>query len=173
MKAKDPYVEFLMDEWQMQRASRSIQACMRNMLSAYPSGALMMLRREPRLQIEIEIPRRVPEPVWAYFPVHRGQVGDEHLNEQLPWMIAAGSVRRPKRKTEILLVVGQSLKKGESMTDCEDQILHHLGHVFLYLRDPHANNDCTEAAYENAVLCGWELKHFRARWRRAMARSSK
>jgi hypothetical protein len=156
-----PYVDFLMVEWGLERCSRSIQQCMRWVLRCYPADTLLSLRREPRLQVEVF--SRVPETVWAYFPIRPGQ---GEVNLQLKWFVQSGRLRL-KDEAEILLLLGARLRHGETAEDCEGQILHHLGHVLLYLRSPESPNECADARRENALRCGWDPDRATAgRWNR-------
>lgn len=150
----DGYIDLLMKEWGMERCSRTMQACMRWALRPYPGAALLILRREPRLQVEIL--SWVPETVWAYFPIHHGQIADQYLNSQLKFIIKNLGLHL-KDEAHVLLLLGTRRKPGETADDCGVQLLHHFGHIFLYLRTPKSRNECDDARRENARLCGWKI----------------
>jgi len=149
----DSYIDPLLHEWRMERCSLKIQASMWWALRCYPAEVLLTLRGEHRLQVEVL--SWVPETVWAYFPIHHGQIGGQHLNEQLQFFVAK---KLPlKREAEILLLLGARLHRGETAQECGGHILHHLSHVLLYLRNPKSRNECDDARRENARLCGWKM----------------
>ncbi len=88
---------------------------------------------DPRLQIEVTPVEGDGYPTWAC------------LVDRYEWIKQAVEVRPA---TRILLLLFQPnierMPKEEVMTD----LRHELGHVFLYLRDPEAADDCAAADEE-------------------------
>jgi hypothetical protein len=138
----DFYVDLLMQQWRMGEQSPRIQTCVRKVLSEMEVSALLVLRREPRLEVIVRPDDALS--VWAYFPIHCRRWIARQLH--------------PKAQTRVLLVF--SLPKCEKTPAkvLQDQIRDHLGHVLLYLRDPKARNECRDAMKEWR-MCRSAQKH--------------
>lgn len=50
---KMDYVEFLIDEWRIPEHPRRLRACLRRVLTELEAEALLILRREPELQVMV------------------------------------------------------------------------------------------------------------------------
>jgi hypothetical protein len=125
-------VDFLMDEWGMATASRRLQGCLRKVLRELVFSTLMILRREPKLEIVVD-----PEgshSAWAYFPVYPRRLVAQRY--------------KPKPATRVLLVLSEKHCEDQSTAQYEKDLRHHLGHTLLYLRSPKAPNGCAAADKE-------------------------
>lgn len=142
VNATDSYVSLLLQEWQIKPSK--LREAVASALSELSASALFRLRNEPRLQVEMD--RGAPE-TWAYFPIHQGQVGDEHVNLQLGFVVRAAGIRL-REDAEILLLLKDRLRRGQNDRARIDEIVHHLGHILLYLRNAKAKNTCHAANRE-------------------------
>jgi hypothetical protein len=136
------YVDLLMAEWGLEKHSRRIQTCMRRVLGELTPQTLLVLRREPRLQVVVH-----PEEgcsVWAYFPIHKNRFIVRHV-------IHLGIQVRPT--VRVLLVISEARFYKQPLKLTRDQLRDHLGHVLLYLRSPKAQNDCRNAGKEWRRSC--------------------
>lgn len=109
-----------------------VEDCLESVLKELGIVAQIALL-DPRVQIEVTPVEGDGYPTWAC-PVHRYE-----------WIKQAVEV---KPATRILLLLFQPnierLPKEEVMED----LRHEVGHVFLYLRDPDATDDCVGADAE-------------------------
>jgi hypothetical protein len=137
--------ESVLDEWGIERCSSRLQSCVRLALTRLSSEALLRLRGDSRLQVEAV--RLNPESIWAYFPVRSGECGDRPVNLQLEPLVRVNGLKIKKR-TAILLLLRTRVGRGEKDSALVGDILHHLGHVLLYLRNPKRRNDCCDARQE-------------------------
>jgi hypothetical protein len=87
-----------------------------------------------RLQVAVVPFSEDTDAVWAYFPVHRHRRIARHVDL--------------RTETRVLLVFYQPDVRSHSEEDMMKKLRHHLGHVFLYLQNPRAKNDCTAAEEE-------------------------
>ena len=105
--------------------------CLRRGLSELSCSALLILR-DKRLQIVVQKEKSFS--VWAYFPVHRRRWIARQLH--------------PHPQTRVLLVFSEETIGGQTRALTIAQLRCHLGHTFLYLRQPRAQNDCPDAMRE-------------------------
>lgn len=87
-----------------------------------------------RLQVAVVPFSHNTDPVWAYFPVHRRRRIARHVD------------LRPE--TRVLLVFYQPDVRTQSKEYLLNKLHHHLGHVFLWLRDSKLKQDCLAAEEE-------------------------
>jgi len=87
-----------------------------------------------RLQLAVVPSSDATDPVWAYFPVHRRRKIARHVDV------------RPE--TRVLLVFCEPDVRSQSKEYIMNKLRHHLGHVFLYLRNPKSTHDCPAAEEE-------------------------
>ncbi len=127
-----PYVDSLMTEWGPWR-SRSVRTCMSSVLAELSSEALLVLRRNPRLEVVRSLDK-TDYSIWAYFPIHSRR----HVARQY----------KPRQETQVLIVINESLLKGQPLEQSKAQLRDHLGHTMLYLRSPRASNECADAMRE-------------------------
>ena len=136
------YVDLLMAEWGLQRYSHRLQTCMRRVLRELTPESQLVLRREPKLQVEV-VPEST-ESVWAYFPVHRRRFIVTRLKLKL------------KPTARVLLVISE--KHTDSDIQFTDYLRDHLGHVLLYLRSPRSRNERQDAGREWLMSCDSQPK---------------
>ena len=103
------------------------------------AGRAALLDR--RLQVAVVPFSDSTDPVWAYFPVHRRRRIARHVD------------LRPE--TRVLLVFYQPDMRSHSKEYMMNKLRHHLGHVFLYLRNSKSKEDCP-AAEEEWKRCTFE-----------------
>src|ERR1035437_3708825 len=87
-----------------------------------------------RLQVAVVPFSDDTDPVWAYFPVHRRRQIARHVD------------LRPEAR--VLLVFYQPDVWRHSKEETMKKLRHHLGHAFLYLRNPKSKHDCPAAEEE-------------------------
>jgi len=141
------YVDVLLAEWEIEKRSPRVQACVRRALGELSPEALLVLRKNPKLQIAVR-----PEAgfsVWAYFPAHRKRLIVRQLNIVL------------KPGASVLLVIGEKQVEQESARLTNANLRDHLGHVLLYLRNPKESNECEDAIKEWKRACVKPLKSSR------------
>jgi hypothetical protein len=134
------YVEFLIDEWRIPEQPRRLRACLRRVLTELVVEALLVLRREPKLQVMVcrDLSSEVDH-VWAYFPMHPGlQTPKLRLPERGTVAELASAVRaanddvyrrrliaqqcKPKPTTRVLLVFSEPMIAKQPASDTEDQV---------------------------------------------------
>jgi hypothetical protein len=151
------YVDFRMQEWGMEAASKRFQRILRRVLNELYPGSLVLLK-DPRLEVRV-VSDPVEATAWAYFPVHRRRLIAQEL--------------KPKAQTRVLLVLNGLHFEDYRVAYVMDCFRDALGHVLLYLRSPKAQNECSDAMREWRA-CAWrpqELEEF-ARLRRDAAKRS-
>jgi hypothetical protein len=87
------YADLLLAEWGIETRSLAVRTCMRRVLGELATETLLVLRRNPKLQVAV-LPEAVFS-VWAYFPAHRKRRIVRHLNIEL------------KPTARVLLVIGE------------------------------------------------------------------
>jgi hypothetical protein len=166
--ATDFYVDSLMDEWRIRKASSRIQTCMRRVLRELLSESLVLLRNEPKLEVMVR--READHSVWAYFPMHP-RLQTPKLPPPKPRTTAdliiaikeakyefyrrrlAAQKYQPKPATRVLLVLSEKHFEKQSLKLSASDLRHHFGHVLLYLRNQRARNECIDAERE------WNSSH--------------
>jgi len=166
-KAMQQYVDFLMQEWRLDKQSDGFQARVRRVLLELEIEVLLALRREPKLEVRVASDRLS---VWAYFPMHprlqtprlripkRGTVAEYFSailaakNDVYRRRLIAQKFK-PAPSTKVTLLFDKDEFEKQPRLLSENQLRDHLGHVLLYLRDPKAPNECTDAAREWRALC--------------------
>ena len=115
-----------------------VEECFESVLKELGTVARIALL-DPRLQIEVVLgnpdkPTTTPgAPTWA-FPVHRQQ-----------WITEFIDVRPA---TKVLLLLFQPDIELLPEEEVLEDLRHELGHAFLYLHDPEAEEDCVAADEE-------------------------
>lgn len=127
------YVNFRMQEWRIGEQSQRMQTCVRKILNELVAEALPRLK-DPRLEVMVTPVTIGCGSVWAYYPVHRKR-----------WIARQLS---PKPQTRVLLVLSTAGFEEEPVRLLKDYLRDHLGHALLYLRDPKARNECSDAQRE-------------------------
>ena len=128
------YADQLIREWAIPEQS-PILASVRRVLNEMIAEAQLSLR-DRRLEVMV-LPKSTPgvwDSVWAFFPVHRRR--------------RIAQILRPRPETRVLLVISTASAEWEPPEAFEVYLRDHLGHVLLYLRDPKATNECTDAERE-------------------------
>lgn len=133
----DPYVEYLMERWRVGEQSERFQASVRRVLREMSGEALLGLRT-PKLQVVI-LPSFTC--VWAFFPVGKMR------KRKHTWCYLMPKVRL-EPAAEVLLVFGADQVQSTPKRRFEDHLRDHLGHTLLFLRDPEARNECSNAEQE-------------------------
>ena len=126
------YVDLLMHEWGLAKQPQRIQEWVRRILEELETEALLILRREPRLEVQFR--PEAGHSVWAYFPIYRRRLIAQHC--------------KPKPSTQILLLFGVKRFEQEDPKFSDECLRDHLGHTLLYLRSPKAQNECADAMRE-------------------------
>jgi hypothetical protein len=127
------YVKGLIRKWRLGKQPTSFRRTVEKVLMELCAEALLILRSDPRLQVEIA--PGGPEDVWAFFPMHRRRL----IARDFP----------PKPSTRVLLVLrSQMFDKRCADIDGVECLRDHLGHTLLYLWNPKARNECADAARE-------------------------
>jgi hypothetical protein len=125
------YVDFRMKEWGVKNCPQNFQACVRKILNELTVEALLCLKN-PRLEVQVR-----PESdysVWAYFPINQRRLIARELH--------------PQSETRVLLVFSLGHFQRDRRKFFEDCIRDALGDVLLYLREPKARNECSDAMKE-------------------------
>ena len=155
------YVDRLMQEWRVGEHSRRIQTCLRRVLCELCDEAVLALKNE--LRLEVQIRPDADHSVWAYFPMHSRlrssnvRVPQPGTMDELATAMRAATndlYRRqlaakkfkPKPATEVLLVLNAATREKQDLF--RNQLRDHLGHTLLYLRNPKARNECKDAEKE-------------------------
>jgi hypothetical protein len=160
------YVELLIDEWCIPEQQRRLRACLGRVLAELEAGALLTLRREPKLVVMVcrDLTSEVDH-IWAYFPMHpRLQTPKLRIPERGTEAELASALRaatddvyrrrliaqqyKPKPTTRVLLVFSEPMIAKQPASVTEDQMRDHLGHTLLYLRSPKARNECADSLRE-------------------------
>ena len=153
-------LDLLMDEWRASKWPPRIQRCVRRVLNELCAQSILVLRREPRLEVMVR--PEAEHSVWAYFPMHPelqtprqatpkpSSMADfrrvlRAATDELYRRRLAAQKYKPKPATRVLLVLSEKHFAEQSIRKSEDQLRDHFGHVLLYLRDPKASNDCANA----------------------------
>ncbi len=127
--------DLLIKEWGLQ--SHPQKRLIRRVLGEMHAEAQLILRNEPKLQVEIH--PKAPFSVWAFFPAHRRRFIVIRFNLQL------------KPTTRVLLLL--STKHQDNDSQFQDHLRDHLGHVLLYLQSPRSRNECQDAEREWRQAC--------------------
>jgi hypothetical protein len=129
---RDPYVEYLVSRWRLIR-SPAVATCVRRVLGEMVAAALLDLRDE-RLQVILwDEPYGMD--AWAYFPIHRRRLIARHPAVQ----------RVLKPTTRILFTLRKRAFGTMPARKMDAMLRDQFGHILLYLKNPHAPNDCPEA----------------------------
>jgi hypothetical protein len=132
------YVDFLIQQWRMTEQSDTFQASVRRVLHELIGEALLELRT-PKLQVAT-LPS-FTTCVWAFFPV-----GVKRRRTHT-WAYRMPKVRL-ESAAEVLLVFGSQEVQRRPKHFFEDRFRDHLGHTLIFLRDPEARNECSDAQEE-------------------------
>jgi hypothetical protein len=131
------YADLLMRQWGLDNQSAKFQREVRAVLMELDTPIQLLLRNEPRLQVEV-VKGWGPETVWAYFPMYKARSIAKRF--------------RLKSTTRVLLVLGSRMfhERTRRITgqDATHHLRDHLGHALLYLRQPKARNECLDAERE-------------------------
>lgn len=133
------YVGQLMREWRMDKTTARIRASVRCVLGQLCGGALLTLKNEANL--EVMVTREAGTHVWAFFPFLQGRFRGTSL-----WTTPKRLKARPD--TRVVLHFNAEACQGVSAAKLRDDLRHHLGHVLLFLSDPGAPNECSDADRE-------------------------
>ena len=132
--AEMSYADHLIQEWGIP-AQSPILASVHRVLNEMSAEAQLSLR-DRRLEVMV-LPKGTPglwDSVWAFFPVHRRR--------------RIAQILRPRPETRVLLVISIADAECEPPEAFEVYLRDHLGHALLYLRDPKAPNECSDADRE-------------------------
>lgn len=157
---EESYVDLLLQEWGISKRSRRLHDCLRRVLRELHPQALMVLRREPK--VEVICGSAADYAVWAYFPMHPAlQIAKQRRPKsgsmaELVSALRAGvsdiykrrliaSQYRPKPATRVLLVLSEKHFEKQPLGRSKDELRDHLGHTLLFLRSPRAPNECSDA----------------------------
>lgn len=135
--SEDFYVDLLMREWRLDEQSEVFQARVRLVLRELVAESQLVLRREPRLEVRV-VPNRGMS-VWAFFPCHRGRYNVRRFS------MGPIPLVKPSIATEVLLVINAEEFERQTAARSQSDLRHHLGHVLVYLSDPKASNECSDA----------------------------
>jgi hypothetical protein len=116
----------------IQTSPRKVVTCFNAVLHELPGGALRLLR-DDRFQVVV-VPYSTGTGVMrVYFPKSLRRI--------------AGFVDlRPT--TRLVLAINASGVEVRPVGETEKDLRHTIGHVLLYLREPHAPNECVDADRE-------------------------
>jgi hypothetical protein len=131
---KAAYPDLLMAEWGLDRWHGKLQRCLRRVLGELVTEAHLVLRRNPKLQVALS--DSAPFSVWAYFPIHRRRT-----------ILSSCSISLVPGARTMLLINPTIVESQPHRQNC-NQLRDHLGHLLLYLRDPKARNECSDASRE-------------------------
>jgi len=146
----------------MLEQSGPMHRAVRRVLGELESESLLRLAR----RLEVMVKPQYANSVWAYYPDFRGLVERKNLPvfesrwlqlpdtewRRLAWRDAQWRfiVRRlrPKPETLVLLVFSAADFEIEPAGSLRRALRDQLGHVLVYLSDPLADNDCSDAMQE-------------------------
>jgi hypothetical protein len=172
------YVDLLIQEWRIDERFPRIQSSVRKVLNELVGGALLSLRREPKLEVMV-LPAGWRMPEDSLSPVTLNRLLSSHAATR-PGSAAEKRVivkmrrategcagfhsvwayfpihrgRRlvqglhPKPATRVLLVFNAAECDATPVKLLQGYLRDHLGHVLLYLRKPKARNECGDAYRE-------------------------
>jgi len=123
----------------------------------------MLLRRNPKLEVIVR--PNADHSVWAYFPMNPrlrsakarvpkpGTEGEligsiRAMMDDLYRRQMAAKKYRPKSATRVLLVLSESHFEKQVLKHSKGELRDHLGHTLLFLQNPQARNDCSDAGKE-------------------------
>lgn len=138
---KSTYVNLLLEEWAVGEHSVKLQKAVKRVLSELCAEAQLLLRRQPKLQVEVMQGETFH--TWAYFPAH-----PRRFQRRFPRL-------RLRPQARILLIIsapGDDVKRWPQ-TEMANYLRHHFGHTLLYLRKPKARNECLNAQREWRMSC--------------------